>query len=284
MSETNNQIPFCSIRRKIRKMMEYPQKTGSSFPTVDFLPRDIRIWIGHDSDFFHRAFCHHRMILKIILAGKGTTCIDGIRYRVFPSDAVLYFPMQIHSTETEDDGIFEYLAISFVAGMGRYEALNALKNRVFSPDPDNLFLPELIRSWNENRQAHAVYLLAELLSRAAASVTAKPAGSGGRFAEIVDFIQKNCSGTLSVKNIAAKFQVSPQSVRRIFRDRITGLTPGGLVRQQRMILAEDMLRRTDLPLAEIAVKCGFANAFSFSRSFRREYGIPPAVYRKQQPR
>ena len=264
--------------------MARPQKTGRTFPPADFLPRDIEIWIDHDSDFFHRAFCHHRMILKIILDGKATTCIDGIRYRLLPSDAVLYFPMQIHSTETEDDGIFEYLAISFVAGMGRYEALNILKNRVFSPDPDNLFLPELIRAWTENRQAHAAYLLAELLSSAAASVTAESAGSGGRFAEIVEFIQKNCGGTLSVKNIAAKFQVSPQSVRRIFRDNITGLTPGGLVRQQRMILAEEMLRRTDLPLAEIAVRCGFANAFSFSRSFRREYGIPPAAYRKQQIR
>ena len=51
-----------------------------------------------------------------------------------------------------------------------------------------------------------------------------------------------------------------------------------------MIRAEDLLRRTDLSLAEIAEKCGFANAFSFSRSFRREHGIPPAAYRKQQIR
>ena len=262
--------------------MDRPQKTGRSFPPVDFLPRDIKIWIGHDSDFFHRAFCHHRMILKIILTGKGTTCIDGIRYRLLPSDAVLYFPMQIHSTETEDDGIFEYLAISFVAGMGRYEALNALKNRVFTPDPDNHFLPELILSWKENRQAHSAYLLAELLSCAVDSITAEPVDLGGRFAEIVDFIQKNCCGTLSVKNIAAKFDVSQQSIRRIFRSNITGLTPGGLVRQQRMILAEEMLQRTDLTLAEIAKKCGFANAFSFSRAFHREYEIPPSVYRKQQ--
>ena len=162
------------------------------------------------------------------------------------------------------------------------QALNALKNRVFTPDPDNHFLPELILSWKENRQAHSAYLLAELLSCAVDSITAEPVDLGGRFAEIVDFIQKNCCGTLSVKNIAAKFDVSQQSIRRIFRSNITGLTPGGLVRQQRMILAEEMLQRTDLTLAEIAKKCGFANAFSFSRAFHREYEIPPSVYRKQQ--
>ena len=284
MSETINQIPFSSIRRKIRKELSRPQSAGASFPPVDFLPCDLKIWTGHDSDFFHQAFCHHRMILKIILAGKATTSIDGIRYRLLPSDAVLYFPMQTHSTETEDDGIFEYLAISFVAGIGRYEALNALKNRVFSPDPENRFLLELIRAWKENRTSHAVYLLAELLSSAAASVSGENPESGGRFAGIAEYIRKNCNETLSVKKIASEFRISPQSVRRIFRENITGLTPGELIRQQRMIRAEDLRRRTDLPLAEIAEKCGFANAFSFSRSFRREHGIPPAAYRKQQIR
>jgi AraC-like DNA-binding protein len=48
-----------------------------------------------------------------------------------------------------------------------------------------------------------------------------------------------------------------------------------------MILAEELLRRTEFSLPEIAAQCGFATAFSFSRAFRREYGVPPALYRKQ---
>ena len=77
MSETINQIPFSTIRKKIRKELSRPQSAGASFPPVDFLPCDLKIWTGHDSDFFHQAFCHHRMILKIILAGKATTSIDA---------------------------------------------------------------------------------------------------------------------------------------------------------------------------------------------------------------
>jgi AraC family transcriptional regulator len=59
------------------------------------------------------------------------------------------------------------------------------------------------------------------------------------------------------------------------------LTPGGLIRQQRLIAAKELLRRTDLSLQEIALKCGFSTAFSFSRSFRKQYGIPPSVYRSE---
>ena len=131
MSEANNKIPFSTTRREIRKLMRKTPPKEPSFPAVKFMPCDIKIWTGKDSDFFNRSFCHHRMILKIILAGNASTNIDGVRYYLTPADAVLYFPMQTHSTETPDNGVFEYLAISFVAGMGSYEALDALKNRVF---------------------------------------------------------------------------------------------------------------------------------------------------------
>lgn len=282
MSKENNKIPFPSIRREIRQLMrKMPRQELSSFPAVKFMPCNIKIWTGKDSDFFNRSFCHHRMILKIILAGNASTNIDGVRYYLHPADAVLYFPMQTHSTETPDNGVFEYLAISFVAGMESYEALDVLKNRVFSPDPENKFLLELLRAWNDDSRMHAEYLLAELLSSAVAKFAVNANYNGGEFGNIAEYIRKNCQGELSVKKIASEFDISPQSVRRIFQKNISGLTPAALIRQQKMFLAEELLRRTELSLREIAQRCGFATEFSFSRAFKREYGQPPILYRKK---
>ena len=281
MSESNNKIPFSTTRRKIHAIMRKPQETQTSFPAVNFIPADLKIWIGKDSDFFLRSFCHHRMILKIILAGSASTNIDGVRYHLKPSDAVLYFPMQTHSTETDEDGVFEYLAISFVAGTGDYEALDVLKNRIFHPDPENSFLPELLNSWCQNRQVRAAFLLAELLSFAVFRFAIKTSPTSGEFGHMAEYIRKNCHGELSVKKIASEFDISTQSVRRIFRRNITGLTPAALIRRQKMILAEELLRKTDFSLQEIAEQCGFATAFSFSRAFSRTYGSPPARYRKK---
>lgn len=269
------------MRREIRKIMRKPRAENSSCPAVKFMPCDLKIWTGKDSDFFIRSFCHHRMILKIILAGNASTNIDGVRYRLKPSDAVLYFPMQTHSTETDEDGVFEYLAITFVAGMGNYDVLDVLKNRVFHPDPENRFILDILKAWNENQQVRAACLLSELLSFAVSRFSVKSNPSGGEFGEMAEYIRKNCHGDLSVKKIASEFEISPQSVRRIFHRNITGLTPAALIRQQKMILAEELLRRTEFSLPEIAAQCGFATAFSFSRAFRREYGVPPALYRKQ---
>ena len=261
--------------------MRQPQENESYFSAVDFIPCDLKIWIGKDSDFFLRSFCHHRMILKIILAGNASTNIDGVRYRLKQSDAVLYFPMQTHSTETDEDGVFEYLAITFVAGRGDYEALDVLKNRVFDPDPANSFLTELLEAWIQNRQVRANFLLAELLSSAVARLAVKADSPDCEFGDMAEYIRKNCHGELSVKKIASEFDISPQSVRRKFKRNISGLTPAALIRRQKMILAEELLRRTEFSLPEIAGQCGFASAFSFSRAFRRAYGMPPAQYRKK---
>ena len=281
MSVSNNKIPFSTTLRKIRRIMLTPQESGVSFPAADFVPCDLKIWIGKDSDFFLRSFCHHRMILKIILAGNASTNIDGVRYRLKPSDAVLYFPMQTHSTETDESGVFEYLAITFVAGRGSYEALDVLKNRVFDPDPGNSCLTDLLEAWIKNRQVRAEFLLAELLSGAVSRLAVKADRSDCEFGDMAEFIRKNCQGELSVKKIASEFDISPQSVRRIFKRNITGLTPAALIRRQKMILAEELLRRTEFSLPEIARQCGFSTAFSFSRAFRRTYGMPPAQYRKE---
>lgn len=281
MTEKTKHIPFSTIQRKIRELMRKPGSQKVSLPLLNFMPKDMEIWIRGDSDFFRRAYCHHRMILKIILSGRASTCIDGIRYQLHPSDAVLYFPMQTHSTETEDDeGSFEYLAITFVAGMGRYEELNALKNRVFSPDPR--LLPGIIRAWKEKRQILAAGMLAELLAEAIAGVSGTVGKEQNDFGRIAEYIRENCGGSLSVKKIAAEFDVSPQTVKRIFQRNIHGLTPGSLIRQQRMVLAAELLRRTDLPMRELSEKCGFSSVFSFSRAFRREYGIPPSLYRRNK--
>ena len=177
--------------------------------------------------------------------------------------------------------MFEYLAITFVAGRGSYEALDVLKNRVFDPDPGNSCLTDLLEAWIANRQVRAEFLLAELLSGAVSRLAVKADLPDCEFGDMAEFIRKNCQGELSVKKIASEFDISPQSVRRIFKRNITGLTPAALIRRQKMILAEELLRRTEFSLPEIARQCGFATAFSFSRAFRRAYGIPPAQYRKE---
>jgi LacI family transcriptional regulator len=62
---------------------------------------------------------------------------------------------------------------------------------------------------------------------------------------------------------------------------VTGETPSHQMRQLRLQEACRMLRETSATLTTIATACGYSNAFSFSRFFRRETGESPATYRKR---
>jgi len=52
----------------------------------------------------------------------------------------------------------------------------------------------------------------------------------------------------------------------------------------RLKLAAEMLLSSDRNVGEIAVEVGYASEAAFSRVFKREFGCPPAQFRRSQKR
>ena len=50
----------------------------------------------------------------------------------------------------------------------------------------------------------------------------------------------------------------------------------------RMLLAANLLRSSNSSLMRIAEEVGYQTDTAFSRAFRREYGAPPAAWRRSQ--
>lgn len=69
--------------------------------------------------------------------------------------------------------------------------------------------------------------------------------------------------------------------RSAFFERFTGavgVPPMEYLLAWRMALAKDLLRRRDLPLAEVAERVGYGSASTFSTAFSRHVGQPPGRY------
>jgi AraC-like DNA-binding protein len=62
---------------------------------------------------------------------------------------------------------------------------------------------------------------------------------------------------------------------------LTGDSPMRYVTRCRLARAARRLRTTDAALAEVAQQAGYETEFAFSRAFKRSFGVPPGVYRKQ---
>ena len=65
---------------------------------------------------------------------------------------------------------------------------------------------------------------------------------------------------------------------------LVGSPPMEYLTQWRMVLAASLLCRSSAPLARIAEEVGYRTDTAFIRAFRREYGLPPAAWRRRQPR
>jgi len=63
---------------------------------------------------------------------------------------------------------------------------------------------------------------------------------------------------------------------------LVGSSPMQYLTQWRMLLAANLLTRSNAPLARIAEDVGYQTDTAFSRAFRREFGSPPAAWRRSQ--
>jgi AraC-like DNA-binding protein len=63
---------------------------------------------------------------------------------------------------------------------------------------------------------------------------------------------------------------------------LVGTSPIQYLTQWRLLLAANMLSRGNAPLARIAEDVGYRTDTAFSRAFRREYGAPPAAWRRSR--
>jgi AraC-like DNA-binding protein len=63
---------------------------------------------------------------------------------------------------------------------------------------------------------------------------------------------------------------------------LVGSSPMQYLTQWRMLLAANLLRSSNSSLMRIAEEVGYQTDTAFSRAFRREYGAPPAAWRRSQ--
>lgn len=61
---------------------------------------------------------------------------------------------------------------------------------------------------------------------------------------------------------------------------IVGVAPMQYLTQWRMLLAANLLAGSNAPLTQIAEEVGYQTDTAFSRAFSREYGVPPAKWRR----
>lgn len=96
--------------------------------------------------------------------------------------------------------------------------------------------------------------------------------------QVQDYVAANLKQEIDLAHLAAVACMSPGHFLRGFRIAL-GMTPYRYVLEQRVAHARELLRTTGLPIADIAVECGFRTPSHLSAKFRARVGTSPSRYR-----
>ncbi len=92
------------------------------------------------------------------------------------------------------------------------------------------------------------------------------------------YIDDNLAQDVSVKELAQLMHLSPFHFSRIFKAQ-TGSSPYRFILNRRLARAVILLPQLDLAIDDIAKQVGFLSAASFTKAFKKTYGISPGKYR-----
>jgi AraC-like DNA-binding protein len=156
--------------------------------------------------------------------------------------------------------------------------------RHLAPDDVLAALFRHLLSLTPGRQADDVLsLLVAVFVAAPGTVAVRPPA----ILAAVDYLRSCWAGgrlfPVSLAALAAAASVSTSQLSRHFRAEF-GVGPVAAVELLRLGHAEELLLRTNLTVGAIAARCGFADAYHFSRRFRKVYGVPPRHFRAQPAR
>ncbi|MDB5879383.1 MAG: AraC family transcriptional regulator [Variovorax sp.] len=95
-----------------------------------------------------------------------------------------------------------------------------------------------------------------------------------------EILRSRLDGNVSIADVADACNLSRSHFIRAFRES-TGQTPHQWMLKHRVELALGHMLGSQMPLAEIAHACGFADQSHFTRVFTQAMGAPPGNWRRQ---
>ncbi len=104
-----------------------------------------------------------------------------------------------------------------------------------------------------------------------------------RINKVLKFIENNLDANLTLETVSRIALFSPFHFHRIFKA-ITSETLNSYITRTRIEKAASVLmRKKNVPISELSLQYGFTSNASFTRVFKKFYGVSPTAFRKQSP-
>ncbi|EDM7409297.1 hypothetical protein CWG93_18910 [Salmonella enterica subsp. enterica serovar Sandiego] len=95
---------------------------------------------------------------------------------------------------------------------------------------------------------------------------------------LLDWIEIHIEEDITIATLVRISGYSRRFIHNLFCELI-GIPPGKYIRRRKLTRAANLLRLTKLPCTQIGIALGFSSQQSFSREFKKVFGMSPNAYR-----
>lgn len=226
---------------------------------------------------------HKNMELIWVLEGAVSCTVGGRSFRLEKGDAGLCLPYDIHKYVPEADTVYWVLVFSedFVHAFAKQITGKTGDGFAFRLPPDT---EAYLKARLLENPAPSVFTLKSCLYGVceayleAVPLTDKSKGKGETVSVIVDYIQKNYTQRISLRDLANILGYDYNYMSRCFKH-FFAMTFTNFINIYRLEAAIRLLRETKKDITQIAYESGFQSVRSFQSFFKKAMDTSPARYR-----
>lgn len=232
-------------------------------------------------------------LIHIVLSGKGIYTVGNQTYEIGPNTAFLIYPGVTTYYEASKDDPWSYIWVGF-SGI---KAESSLMHARFSKDHPSKYIQNVTPfityvngMLNSSQLTYANDLAREGYLYQFVSALIQDQQNQENLEEIHDYsyqvyvehtleyIEHNYAKDIKVQSIADYIGINRSYLTNCFKN-VLHISPHEYILNYRMNQACIFLKTTSLTVSDIANKVGYQDAFNFSKSFKKLYGMSPTTYR-----
>ncbi len=219
--------------------------------------------------------------LEVYLEDSGESTVNGTAYPIHRNQVLFAQPGDIRQSRLHFKSVF----LHFQLPAGELTARLSGCPRVMELPEAEALKQEMLELCEQKRQGqNADLLIAAGLLKCLHRILQATRQENHHEKPLVqtarDYIEHHFHQKIDLEDIAAACHLSPVYFHRQYTA-AAGETPRETLLRRRLTAAHSLLRASELPMAEIALGCGFSSQAYFSQCFREQRGCTPLEYRRQ---
>ena len=235
--------------------------------------------IEQNSNFSFPPHLHQCYEVIAILEGEMRVTVDGKSFLLKERDALLIFPNQIHSLESECSRHILCIFTPRLVQAYHTKVVDQIPvNNKFRPDPYLLGALDGLEGASSIEKKGILYSLCGQFDKGA-RYEPKPTDRRSLLYQIFAFVEEKYGEDCSLAALSRELGYDYSYLSRFFK-RIVGISFNTYVNHYRLSHACYLMENSTASIVQCAYESGYTSLRSFNRNFKEQFGVTPAKYRR----